>query len=76
MEALLNRITLNPQICGGKPTIRNMRYTVEGILEYMAAGDSIETLMEEFTDLEKDDFLACIQYALKNLKTHHFEISA
>jgi uncharacterized protein (DUF433 family) len=76
MESLLNRITLNPQICGGKPTIRNMRYTVESILEYLSAGDSIENLMEEFTDLEREDFLACIQYALKNIKTSHLEIVA
>jgi uncharacterized protein (DUF433 family) len=76
MESLLNRITLNPEVCGGKPTIRNMRYTVESILEYLSAGDSIETLMQEFTDLEREDFLACIQYALKNIKTNHLEIVA
>jgi len=60
---LLERITINPNICHGKPCIRNMRYPVEVILEYLAGGDTIESLMEEFSDLEKEDILACIEYA-------------
>jgi len=54
--SLLNRITINPKIAHGKPSIRNKRYTVEGLLEYLAAGDSIEELLKEFPDLEKEDF--------------------
>ena len=65
--SLLNRITVNPNIAHGKPTIRNKRYTVEGMLEYMAGGDSIEDLLKEFSDLEKEDFQACLQYALLNM---------
>ena len=64
--SLLNRITVNPEIADGNPTIRNKRYTVEGLLEYLAAGDTIEELLEEFPDLEKEDFQACIQYVVLN----------
>ncbi|MEM6396082.1 MAG: DUF433 domain-containing protein [Bacteroidota bacterium] len=60
---LLDRITLNPEICHGKPTIRNTRYMVSAMLDYMAGGDSIEDLIEEFPGLERDDFRACIAYA-------------
>ena len=75
-ETLLNRITINPEIAHGKPTIRNKRYTVEGMLEYMAGGDSIDNLLEEFPDLEKEDFQACLQYAVLNLKQKYAEIKA
>lgn len=64
----LKKITINPEIAHGKPTIRNKRYTVEGMLEYMAGGDSIEDLLKEFPDLEKEDFQACLQYAVLNMK--------
>ncbi|AYQ36509.1 DUF433 domain-containing protein [Runella sp. SP2] len=55
----LTRITLNPTIGHGKPTIRNTRYLVEGLLEYLAAGDSIEDILQQFPDLEREDLLAC-----------------
>ena len=42
----------------------NKRYTVESILEYLAGGDTTETLLAEFPDLEKEDVFACLQYAL------------
>ena len=60
---ILDRITIDADICHGKPCIRHMRYPVESILEYLAGGDTYETLKEEFPDLEKEDILACIEYA-------------
>ncbi len=48
--SLLDRITINLEIAHGKPTIRNKRYTVEGLLEYLAGGDSIEDLLKEFPE--------------------------
>ncbi|SFE76402.1 DUF433 domain-containing protein [Thermoflexibacter ruber] len=74
METHLHRITINPLISHGKPTIRNKRYPVEAILEYLAGGDTVEDLLAEFEDLEREDILACLQYALlsvraKNLPT-------
>ena len=74
--SLLDRITINPGTAHGKPTIRNKRYTVEGILEYMAGGDSIEDLLKEFPDLEKEDFQACLQFAVLNMKQKYAEIKA
>ena len=55
MEDLLKRITINPDIAHGKPTIRNTRYGVAYILEYLAGGDTVEDLLKEFKDLEKED---------------------
>lgn len=75
-SSLLDRITVNPEIAHGSPTIRNKRYTVEGLLEYLAAGDIIEDLLKEFPDLEKEDFQACLQYALLNMKQKFVEIKA
>lgn len=60
---LLDRITLNPEVCHGKPTIRNKRYMVTAMLDYLAGGDTIEELLEEFEELEREDLLACIAYA-------------
>lgn len=64
-NVLLNRITLDPEICHGKPTIRNTRYMVESMIEYLAGGDDIETLLKEFKELQREDILACIAYANK-----------
>lgn len=65
MENLLDRITLNAKVCHGKPTIRNMRYPVENILELLASGMSIDELLLDYPDLEREDFLACLQYAVR-----------
>lgn len=66
MEKLeLNRITLNPNICFGKPTIRNMRYPVEMILDLLSAGMSTQDLLEDYPDLEREDIAACLQFASK-----------
>lgn len=66
--SLLNRIVVDPAICHGKPVIRGLRYPVESMLEYLAAGDSIDELLTEFPDLERDDLLACLQYAATAVK--------
>jgi uncharacterized protein (DUF433 family) len=67
-DALLSRITIDPDICHGKPAIRHLRYPVECMLEYLAAGDSFEDLLEEFPDLERDDLRACLDFAARSLK--------
>jgi uncharacterized protein (DUF433 family) len=67
MESLISRITINHNICHGKPTIRGLRYPVENILELLASGMSIEELINDYPDLEKEDFLACLEYASKLL---------
>lgn len=73
MENLINRITIKAEICHGKPTIRCLRYPVENMLELLASGMTIEELLEDYPDLEKEAFLACIAYASKliQLKSIH-----
>jgi len=66
---LLQRITIDPQVSHGKPVIRSMRYPVESILEYLAGGDTIEDILAEFDDLEREDILACLAYAAAAIKT-------
>ena len=71
MEKIIkNRITLNPNVCFGKPTIRNMRYPVEMILDLLSAGMTIEELLEDYPDLEREDIAACLQFASKLVKVN------
>jgi uncharacterized protein (DUF433 family) len=63
MENLLTRITINPRVMVGKPTIRGMRITVEQILRALSGGVSEKELLEEYPDLEKEDFQAVFAYA-------------
>jgi uncharacterized protein (DUF433 family) len=60
---LLDRITLNPQVCNGRPTIRNSRYTVDLILELLSTGMTIDEILDDYSGLEKEDVLACLLYA-------------
>jgi uncharacterized protein (DUF433 family) len=66
-QQLLERITVNPKIFGGKPIIRGRRLAVEHILGMLAAGDTIETLLEAYSWLEKEDVQACLIYARRLL---------
>lgn len=66
-NALLARITVDPEICHGKPCIRGLRYPVESMLEYLSGGDSVEDVLAEFPDLERDDLLACFEFARQAL---------
>lgn len=65
MDNLINRITVNPDICHGKPTIRNKRYTVDLILDLLSAGATYAEILEDYPNLEKEDILACLAYARK-----------
>ncbi|HKK39410.1 MAG TPA: DUF433 domain-containing protein [Cryomorphaceae bacterium] len=69
MKDLLTRISIDPDICHGKPVIRGLRYPVENILELMASGMTIEELVVDYPDLERADFLACLAYASQLVKT-------
>ena len=72
--ALLSRITLIPDLCNGKPTIRGMRITVETLLEFLTTGDSVEDILTAYPFLEKEDIQASVAYALKNLSLNKHEI--
>jgi len=60
---LLERITVNPGIFGGKPIVRGHRLAVEHVLGMLAAGDTMDDLMAAYPWLERDDVLACLAYA-------------
>ena len=62
-EELLERITVNPAIFGGKPIIRDRRLAVEHVLGMLAAGDTVETILAGYPWLEADDIRACLVYA-------------
>ena len=62
-DNLLDRITVNPKIFGGKPIVRGHRLAVEHVLEMLAAGDTSENILEGYPWLERDDIRACLAYA-------------
>jgi uncharacterized protein (DUF433 family) len=65
MMNLLERITIDPAICHGKPTIRGLRYPVENILELLSAGMTTEEILADYEDLEREDILAVLNYATR-----------
>ncbi len=67
MANLMDRITINPEQCGGRPCIRGMRIRVVDILDLFAAGLSAEQILEEMPDLEMEDLQAALQYAARRL---------
>jgi uncharacterized protein (DUF433 family) len=70
---LLERITVNPKIFGGKPIIRGHRLAVEHVLSMLAAGDTTETILEGYSWLEREDILACLMYAHKMVAHERIE---
>ena len=63
----LDRITINPEQCGGRPCIRGMRIRVTDVLELLAAGESPAQILEEYPYLEAEDIAACLRYAARRL---------
>ena len=59
----LDRITSDPAVCHGQPTVRGLRYTVESLLELLAAGMTIDELLADYPDLERDDVLGALEFA-------------
>jgi uncharacterized protein (DUF433 family) len=64
-------ITIDPDVCNGKPTIRHKRITVQTILEFLSSGDSIEEILENYPALTKEDVYACLTFAT-NLMEHKY----
>ena len=65
MSSLMDRITINPEQCGGRPCIRGMRIRVIDVLDLFAAGLSAEQILEEMPDLEMEDLKAALRYAAR-----------
>ena len=72
----MNRITLDPNLCHGKPTIRGLRYPVEMILELLSSGMTIEVILEDYEDLERDDILAVLAHASRLSRVESMELIA
>jgi len=64
------RVTINPDVCNGRPVIRGTRIAVQTVLEFLAAGDSIEEVLEEYPNLVREDVQACLDYASRVMGNH------
>lgn len=62
---LSDRITIDPDICHGKPTIRGLRYPIEMILELLSSGMTLEEILADYEDLEREDILAVLAFATR-----------
>jgi uncharacterized protein (DUF433 family) len=67
MVSSMERITINPEQCGGRPCVRGMRIRVIDVLDLLANGLTPEEVLSELPDLEPDDIKACLQYASRKL---------
>ncbi|HEU0010237.1 MAG TPA: DUF433 domain-containing protein [Verrucomicrobiae bacterium] len=65
------RVVVNPDVCNGKPVVRGTRITVQTVLEFLAAGDSAEDVLEEYPSLTREDVQACLDYASKVMANHY-----
>lgn len=70
---LLNRITIDSQICHGKPCVRGMRWPVEVVIDMLGSGMSIEEILDDHPELEKEDIFASLQYAKLSLSGHNIK---
>ncbi len=66
MATLLNRITVQPDKCHGKPCIRGLRYPVELLLELLSSGMTFDELLADYEDLEREDLLAALEFAAES----------
>lgn len=74
-DDLENRITLDPEICNGKPTIRGKRITAQTILEFLLAGEDREEILRQYPSLEPADIDACLAFAVR-LMSHSYVVKA
>ena len=74
--SLLQRITIDADICRGKPCIRHMRWPVEVVLDMVSAGMRMDEILADHPELERDDIVACLQYARMVVSGETIEHSA
>jgi uncharacterized protein (DUF433 family) len=73
MDTLLARITIDPAICHGKPCVRGLRYPVEVLLELLSSGMTIDEILADYEDLERDDLLAVLAFAAQLARTRRLQ---
>jgi uncharacterized protein (DUF433 family) len=72
-ETLIDRITIDPDVCNGRPVVRSMRITVESILDYLSAGETHEEILRQHPMLEPEDISACLAFASR-LMRHRYSV--
>jgi uncharacterized protein (DUF433 family) len=70
------RITIDPSVCHGKPCIRGLRYPVENVLEWLAAGMDTADILTDYPDLEREDILAVLDFAARLAHTNRIDLIA
>lgn len=75
-DLLLKRITLDPNVCHGKPCIRGLRYPVEAVLGWLSSGMSSDDILADYPDLEREDILATLAYAARLSQVKHISRTA
>ena len=73
MDTLLSRITIDPEICHGKPCVRGLRYPAETLLELLSSGMTIDEILADYADLERDDLLAVLAFAAQLARTRRLQ---
>ena len=73
MSTLLTRITIDPAVCHGQPSIRGLRYPVQNLLELLSSGMTIPEILEDYEDLEKEDLLAALAWAARLAQSRRFQ---
>ncbi|MBK1619321.1 MULTISPECIES: DUF433 domain-containing protein [Chromatiaceae] len=73
LSYLDGRITVDPDLCNGRPTIRGLRITVETVLGYLGAGDSREEILQQYPSLEDADIDACVRFAA-DMMAHRYSL--
>lgn len=68
---MTDRITISPDICNGRPVVRGTRITVQTVLEFLAAGDSVDDVLAEYPALTREDVQACLDYASRLMANHY-----
>ncbi|MEI8372228.1 MAG: DUF433 domain-containing protein [Planctomycetota bacterium] len=69
MDTLISRITIDPEVCHGKPCVRGLRYPVETLLELLSSGMTIEEILADYEDLTREDVLAALEFAARLART-------
>lgn len=75
MNTVVQRITIDPEVCHGKPVIRGMRWPVEVILDMMGSGMTQEEIIEDHPELTKEDLQACLQFARLSVSGETYQLA-
>lgn len=73
MNTLFSRITIDPTVCHGKPCVRGLRYPVETLLELLSSGMTMDEILADYEDLEREDLLAVLAFAARLAKTRRLQ---